>query len=135
MTLRPVTLHLPQDLMQRARQSAEVLQQPLDNMLTDAIDAVLPDLEGVPKEMQPTLLRMIWLDDHKLWEFARSTMPKGQQEQLQFLADLQTQRPLTPDEAQSLEQLQQEYSRITLCKARAYALLSLRGGKPLLAGT
>ncbi len=32
-----------------------------------------------------------------------------------------------------MESLRQEYRHVTLRKARAYALLSMRGGRPLLA--
>jgi predicted anti-sigma-YlaC factor YlaD len=54
------------------------------------------------------------------------------QEQLQQLTHLQGDRPLTPEEHAQLDARRQEYGRITLLKARAYALLSLRGGAPLL---
>jgi len=43
------------------------------------------------------------------------------------------QRPLTAQESQVLTVLREEYRRVTLKKARAYALLSMRGGQPLLA--
>ena len=54
------------------------------------------------------------------------------QERLQQLAHLQGQRALTAAEQEQLDALRQEYGRTTLLKARAYALLSLRGGEPLL---
>ena len=50
----------------------------------------------------------------------------------QQLVKNQAQRSLLPEEQAQLEELRREYGRITLRKARAYALLSLRGGKPLL---
>lgn len=82
--------------------------------------------------MKP-VARMTWLNDHELWAIARSTITEEQQNQLYYLTELQTQRPLTPEEQTTLETLRQEYGRVTLRKARAYALLSLRGGRPLLA--
>jgi hypothetical protein len=51
---------------------------------------------------------------------------------MQQLIQLQGERSLTPTEQSQLEDLRREYGRTTLLKARAYALLSLRGGKPLL---
>jgi len=59
-------------------------------------------------------------------------MSAAVQEQLQQLTHLQGQRPLTPDEQAQLDALRQDYGRRTLLKARAYVLLSLRGGEPLL---
>ena len=63
---------------------------------------------------------------------AREQIPAAAQAQLQQLTYLQGQRPLTPDEQAQLDALRQDYGRMTLLKGRAYALPSLRGGKPLL---
>jgi hypothetical protein len=76
---------------------------------------------------------MTWLSDQELWAIARSMMTEEQQERLHYLTKLQTQRMLNQEEQEALEFLRQEYGRVTLRKARAYALLSLRGGRPLLA--
>ncbi len=83
--------------------------------------------------MQEELARMTWLDEQTLWSIAQSSLPARKQEHLAYLAELQTQRALTAEEIADLENLRQEYSRVTLRKARAYALLSMSGGRPLLA--
>jgi len=135
MTLQSITLHLPETVMRRARQTADVLQRPLEEVLTAILAAALPEVEDAPADMQAELIRMTWLSDGELWVIAQSTMPDDQQEQLRRLTELQTRRPLTPEEQETLEALRREYGRVTLRKARAYALLSLRGGRPLLATT
>jgi len=132
MSVQSVTLHLSEAIMRRARQAATALQRPLEEVLTATLAATLPDVEDAPPDMQAELARMTWLSDSELWIVARSAMPKEQQEQLRHLAELQTQRGLTLEEQEALETLRQEYGRTTLRKARAYALLSLRGGRPLL---
>jgi hypothetical protein len=119
--------------MQRARTAAEALHRPLEEVLTDMLAATLPDVEDAPPETQADLAGMTWLSTRELWMIARSEMPAEQQQQLQDLAEFQTERPLSLEEEESLEMLRREYGRITLFKARAYALLSLRGGQPLLA--
>jgi len=134
MTIQSVTLRLPETVMRRARQTANVLQRPLEELLTGLVTAALPDVEDAPLEVQAELARMTWFSGQELWSIARSTMPVEQQEQLRSLADLQTIRALTPAEQEALDNLRREYGRVTLRKARAYALLSLRGGTPLLAG-
>jgi len=134
MTVQSVTLRLPETVMRRARQTANVLQRPLEELLTGLVTAALPDVEDAPPEVQAELARMTWFSDQELWSIARSTMPVEQQEQLRSLADLQTIRALTPAEQEALDNLRREYGRVTLRKARAYALLSLRGGAPLLTG-
>ncbi len=60
-------------------------------------------------------------------------MSEEGQKQLADLSDLQAQRQLTQNERETIKALRQEYGRTTLRKARAYALLSMRGGRLLLA--
>lgn len=133
MAIQSVTLHLPEAVMRRAKQAASVLQRPLEEVLTDTLAATLPDIEDVPPDMQAELARMTWLSDQELWAIAHSMMSEEQQEQLRHLVEFQTRRPLSQGEEETLDALRQEYGRVTLRKARAYALLSLRGGRPLLA--
>jgi hypothetical protein len=119
--------------MQRARQAADVLQRPLEETLTAILTATLPDMEDVPLDMRAELARMTWLGDQELWTIARGAMVEEQQKRLRSLTNLQAQRTLTQQEREALDALRQEYGRVTLRKARAYALLSLRGGRLLLA--
>ncbi len=48
MPVQSVTLHLPEVAMQRARQSANVLQRPVEKVLTAVLVATLPDVRDVP---------------------------------------------------------------------------------------
>ena len=132
MSTQNVTLSLPDALMRRAQQTAHTLQRPLEELLTDTLVAALPDLEDAPLDMQAELAQMAWLNEAALWAIAHSKISANQQETLQTLTDLQSQRVLTQDEQALLEELRREYGRVTLRKARAFALLSLRGGHPLL---
>ena len=127
-----ITLTLPERTMEQAQQAAAALQRPVEEVLRDLLAAVLPTMHDVPDDMQAELMRMTWLDSQELWRMAREQMSAAAQAQLQQLTHLQGQRPLTPDEQVQLDTLRQEYGRMTLLKARAYALLSLRGGEPLL---
>jgi hypothetical protein len=131
-SMTTITLTLPERTMEQAQQAAEALQRPVEDVLRDLLAAVLPTMHDVPNDMRAELMRMTWLDSQKLWRIAREQMSAATQAQLQQLAHLQGQRPLTPDEQVQLDALRQEYGRMTLLKARAYALLSLRGGAPLL---
>ena len=128
-----ITLSLPEAVMRRARRTAEAARRPLEDVLTATLVAALPEVEGAPADMQEELARMTWLDEQTLWAIAQSSLSARKQEQLAYLAELQTQRTLAAAKIADLESLRQEYGRITLRKARAYALLSMRGGRPLLA--
>ena len=127
-----ITLTLPERTMEQAQQAATVLKRPVEEVLSDILAAVLPTVHDAPAEMQAELTRMTWLDSQALWRLARAQMPAEAQEQLRQLTQVQGQRALTSKEQAQLDALRQEYGRITLLKARAYALLSLRGGEPLL---
>ncbi len=75
---------------------------------------------------------MVYLDTSTLWQIAQSQMPEEDQEIFQQLSQTQGERSLTPTEDAGLEALRRDFARVTLRKARAYALLSLCGGTPLL---
>ncbi len=127
-----ITLTLPEQTMEQAQQAAAALQRPVEEVLSDLLASVLPTMQDVPDDMQAALVRMTWLESQELWRIAREQMSAASQEQLQQLTHLQGQRPLTLDEQAQLDALRQDYGRRTLLKARAYVLLSLRGGEPLL---
>jgi hypothetical protein len=131
--MNSVTLQLPDTVMRRAQQAAAALHHPLEEVLADLLAATLPDVERAPESLRAELARMTWLSDTELWALARSQIDEAQQAQLQALATAQTERALTPNEQATLEDLRQAYGRVTLLKARAFALLGLRGGRPLLA--
>lgn len=132
-TMTTVTLNLPEQTITQAQHAAVILQKPVEDVLRDFLAAVLPSFQDVPAALQAELTKMTWFDNQTLWQIAQSTLSASMQEELRSLSMAQDQQPLTPAEQQRLDLLRQEYGRVTLRKARAYALLSLRGGKPLLA--
>jgi hypothetical protein len=101
-----------------------------EEVLTAMLDGVLPSLEDVPSAVQAELIEMTWLDDDALLSIANAVMPVEEQRRL---ADLSARGVLRGDDAHVLAALQEGYGRLTLRKARALALLSVRSGKRLLA--
>ena len=128
-----ITLELPDKTIAQAREAAQALHKPVEALLSDMLAAVMPDMQATPSEMQAELTAMTWLDNQALWAIAQSLLSEQQQNRLETLTQLQAQRALLAEETVELEKLRREYGRITLRKARAYTLLSLRAGKPLLA--
>jgi hypothetical protein len=80
--------------------------------------------------MQAELVEMTWLDDDRLLTIADSTMPDEDQ---QRMAELSNHEGLAPAQHDELKALRDSYGKMTLRKARALALLSVRSGKRLLA--
>lgn len=132
MTMQNITLQLPETTMRRAQRVANALQHPIEQVMADMLAVALPDVDDAPVMLQAELARMTWLSNQDLWAIARSAMSHQQQMQMRILVEFQSHRPLTPEEQTALESLREEYGRVTLRKARAYALLSLCGGHPLL---
>ncbi len=128
-----ITLDLPEQAMEQARQAAAVLQQPVEAVLADMVQSVLPEIHDAPAELSAKLTEMTWLDNQALWDIARLMLVPRDEKRMRLLSELQGERELTTAEQEELEVLRREYGRLTLLKARAFALLSLRAGKPLLA--
>jgi hypothetical protein len=94
------------------------------------LDGVVPSLDDVPEDMRTELVEMTWWDDPRLMEAADATMPEKDQARM---VELSTSGSSSPAQQEELEDLRTDYGRITLRKARATALLSLRSGKQVLA--
>ncbi len=124
-----ITLTLPDNTLDQAQQAAQVLQRPVEQLLSDMLTAVLPPLDDVPPDLQKELAEITWLSNSELWEIAREQLSPADQENLQQLSQIS--QPTAVQVAQ-LDDLRRAYGRVTLRKARAYALLSLRGGTHLL---
>ena len=129
---KSITLDLPVAIFEKANQIAQMLQLPLADILTRTFTSILPDVEDCPPDIQADLMQMTWLSDRVLWQIAQSEMSEDERIRLQYLSERQYLDEAAPDELQVLKILRERYGKITLRKARAYALLSLRGGTPLL---
>ena len=113
---------------------AQVLQRSLEEVLTVTLTSNLLDVEDVPAEMQAELLQMTWLSDQELLNIAHAYLTEAEQAQLTALSERQAHVLTSQEEQRALQALRERYGQITLRKARALTLLSLRAGKPLLSG-
>ena len=127
-----LTFEVSDSLLKRAHEAAQALNRPLEDVLVGALAVGLPDVDDVPASVRRELLRMTFFDEELLWQIAKDEMASAEQKELQALLDVQ-QRSLLPQEQARLQELRESYGKAMLRKARAYALLSLRSGQPLLA--
>ena len=126
-----LTFEVSDSLLTRAHEAAQALNRPLEDVLVGALAVGLPDVHDVPDSVRSELLQMTFLDENSLWQIAKGEMTSAEQRDFQALLDVQK-RPLFPQEQVRLQELRESYGKATLRKARAYALLSLRSGEPLL---
>jgi hypothetical protein len=125
-----ITLNLPEALYKRARETAESLSLPLDDVLKQSIALSLPELENdLPKDLRSDLSAMPLFSDEELWNTARFTMDEDEQVKLEALAELKKQGQLSESEKLNLKYLIEEAQYVMLRKAEAYRLLARRGYK------
>lgn len=125
-----ITLELSESLVRQADQAARVMHRPLEQVLASLLEAALPPLDDIPPNLQTQLMEMTWLGDGALMDIALTDMSESDRLRLSDLglrAD-----ELTCEEQTELAVLRDQYGELTLRKARAYALLSIRSGKQLL---
>ena len=127
-----LTLEVSDSLLTRAHEAAEALNRPLEDVLIGALAVGLPDVHDAPDSVRSELLEMAFFDEESLWQIAKGEMAYAERQELQMLLDVQR-RPLFPQEQMRLQELRDSYGKAMLRKARAYALLSLGSGRPLLA--
>ncbi len=125
-----ITLELPDALARRAGWAAQAVHRPVEEVIAALLDGVLPALDDVPAEMQAELVEMTWFDDVALQAIAGTVLSDADQRQL---VELSGRDRLSDAEREELGGLRDRYGKVTLRKARALALLSVRSGKGLLA--
>jgi len=132
MSLETITLRMPGELYQRAKRTAETLEQPLEQVLIETLDTALPPAAELPTEIRSDLAALATFSDDDLWLVTQRGMTAEQEAHLADLLELQNAGTLTLEQLEQLDALRVAYSRALLRKARAFALLAERGYTPLL---
>lgn len=127
MAAERVTLELEEPIYRAARQVADATGQPLDAVLRTSIAHALPPLDDVPTGQAADLAALALLGDGALWRTARSALDAAQQAELRDLLDRQGGGELGGAGEARLQELLDEYGRLTVRKAHAYLLLARRG--------
>lgn len=124
---QPITLNIPDSFFQPIQRVAQATHQPVEQLLLNALQASLPQLDGLPPEIAENLTAMEMLDDVALWQVLREILPAEQAAQLHELLAQRQAVFLTTEEEGKLAQLQRAADLIMLRKARAAVLLRFRG--------
>ena len=119
-------LNIPDDMIAAAREIAEAIAQPVENVLLNRLKTVLPAL---PPDEEAELEALHHLSDDALWTIARERMMDSLQEQMQDLMDKNSLGTITPEEHAELEQLVDRVQRLMLRKSEASAILTRRGNQ------
>ena len=127
MTVQTITLNLPESVYHRAKQAANALKRPLEDVIMDALASTLPSLDDVPVDMVGELAALAHLSDEALQGLANNVMPEDRQTLLHDRLDEQGRGELDASGQRELATLMAEYGRHMLRRAKAVALLIARG--------
>ena len=123
-----VTLHLPDETLQRYQQGASAARKGLEVFLIERLlEAVPPLAADLPSPLCEALRHLEELDDDALWKVVRSQLPPARQRLYSRLLTKQSQGTITAREQATLHTLGEEGRLLTLQKAHAAMLLRWRG--------
>ena len=100
-----VTIHLPDDLYQRAERFARLSNRDLASVITDTVQSLLPPMGNHIDTLQP----IETLSDQEVLILANSKMAPDQDSRMSLLLAHQRENELIEGEAQELQALMQIY--------------------------
>jgi hypothetical protein len=122
-----IILKVPDDIAVRARQIAETVAQPVEQLLLDHLKTLAAPLPVLPPDTQVELDALQHLSDDALWTIAREQLPEDVQTRAHTLMDKNSRGVMTDEEHGDLEKLVERGDRLMLRKAQAAAVLRKRG--------
>jgi hypothetical protein len=127
MTVVPVTVNLSELSYRRVQRAAERTQRTVEQLLGDAVAALIPEINDAPTNLKTALAQMASLNDAALWQMARTTLSAEQQRRLEALHDKQQRTHLSPVEREEEQTLVRLYRETQFVRAQAIVLLQQRG--------
>ena len=122
-----IILTVPEDISTRARQIAETVARPVEQILLDHLKTLSVPLPVLPPDTQAELDALQYLSDDALWTIASEQMPQDVQARAHVLLDRNSCGVITDAEHAELDTLVERGDRLMLRKAEAAALLRQRG--------
>jgi hypothetical protein len=122
-----IILKVPEDIAARARQLAETVARPVEQLLLDHLKTLGAPLPVLPPDTQAELDALQHLSDDALWTIAREQLPEDAQARAHILMDKNSRGSMTDEEHIELEKLVERGDRLMLRKAQAAAMLRKRG--------
>lgn len=126
MSSRPITLDVPDELYDRARQIAAAGARRIEDVMVSELSAALHTPEpALSPDEEAELAALRHLSDDALWTIARERMPADVEARLQML--LEEGSLLNADQRAELDLLVERGDRLMVRRAEAAAVLTRRG--------
>jgi hypothetical protein len=129
MTVRTITVTLPEDVYTQLEARARSNARSMDDVVAQTLALGLPPSpeRDLPAAIQAELHAMEHLSDEALWAVARSTANDDKIALYDLLIERQQSGLLTTEGRKVLTQLREEADALMVRKAHAYAILQSRG--------
>lgn len=127
MSVYSVTVNLSEPSYRRVQRAAKRTQRSVEQLLGDAVVALLPETGDLSPDLTTALAQMAFLNDAVLWQMARTTLSTEQQRRLEVLHDKQQRTQLSPIEREEERALVRLYRETQFVRAQAIVLLQQRG--------
>jgi plasmid stability protein len=127
MSIRTLTLSLPDALYSQLKQRAEHAYRTTEEEAVDVLASAIPVAERRPADLAETVAALFLLDDEALWRAARNRLGAEVSAQIEELHLKRQREGLSEVEDQGLSSLMRQYERVLLVRAHAAALLKQRG--------
>lgn len=122
------SIQVSESLYLRLERVAELKQQPLEAVIAQALSSSIPPLpDDLTPEWRDALKPLEAMSNADLWDQTQAIFPEPEYQQLNALRDKRRDGSLSPDEAQTLDDLLHAADLLTLKKAYAAVLLKWRG--------
>ena len=122
-----VTVQLPERLLRSVKQRAAKRKQPLHREVADLLESGLAQLDWWEIDIDEMLQPLDAMSDADLWQAAESRLSAKLGRRLESLHSKRQRDGLTKDEREEARRLTEQYERGLLIRARAAALLKVRG--------
>ncbi|MBI5293572.1 MAG: hypothetical protein HY872_16980 [Chloroflexi bacterium] len=120
-----MTVQLPKRLFERLERAAKRLHRPVDEYIIQSLDLSIPP--ELPVDWQAELEEMLYFNDEKLRQAAEPLFSPNEQKRLRELNYSAGERELTDAEQKEADALLEKYHFSTVRRARALAVLKMRG--------
>ena len=134
MTVRTITVTIPEMLFLQLEAAARSSAQSLDAVVAQSLERTIPAhlAARLPVELQNELDAMEHLSDEALRAIAYSMPSSERVAQMDDLVTLKQDGAITPDQQAQLTALRAEMEALMVRKAHAFVLLKSRGHTPPL---
>ena len=121
-----VTIEIPSNLFESLKQKANFMHRPVEDLVVQTLSVAAPPADLSP-ELVIELEAMLNFSDDALWAATKPSISETERVRLEQLNTLAGTRPLSEAEKKEQSQLLQAWQRSMTRRAKAFAILKLRG--------